>query len=73
MKTIKVTEDDGTVRIFNPIHITDVKLVISEYNKEWCIVLKLDDRSATYYTILHSSKEEAEKDFEHINECLESI
>ena len=39
MKTIKVTEKDGTVRIFNPIHITDAKLVVSEYNKEWCIVL----------------------------------
>ena len=63
MKTIKVTEKDGTVRIFNPIHITDVKLVVSEYNKEWCIVLNLNSVFRTApYTILHSSKEEAEID-----------
>ena len=74
MKTTKVTEKDGTVRIFNPIHITDVKLVISEYNKDWCIVLHLNSNyNGSIYTISHSSKEEAERDFEHINECLESI
>ncbi len=74
MKTIKVTEKDGTVRIFNPMHVTDVKLVVSEYNKEWCIVLNLNYKaSSSSYTILHSSKEEAERDFEYINECLESI
>ena len=74
MKTIKVTEKDGTVRIFNPMHVADVKLVVSEYNKEWCIVLNLNYKvSSSSYTILHSSKEEAERDFEYINECLESI
>ena len=72
MKTIKVTEKDGSVRIFNPIHITDAKLVVSEDNKEWCIVLNYKS-GALPYTILHSSKEEAEKDFEYIKECLESI
>ena len=74
METIKVTEKDGTVRIFNPIHITDVYLVTSEYNNEWCIVLHVNSNyNASTYTILHSSKEEAERELEHINECLESI
>ena len=73
MITIKITEKDGTVRIFNPIHITDAKLVVSEYNKDWCIVLNIDKPSTLPYTIPFRSKEEAEKEFEYINECLESI
>ena len=74
MKTIKVTEKDGTVRIFNPIHITDVKLVISEYGKDWCIVLHLNSNyNGSIYTIPFHSKEEAETEFDHINECLGSI
>ena len=73
MKTIRVTQRDGTVRIFNPIHITDAKLVISEYNKDWCIVLNIDKPSTLPYTIPFYSKEEAEREFEYINECLESI
>ena len=73
MKTIKVTQKDGTVRIFNPMHITDVKLVASEYNKDWCIILNLSKSSDSMYTILHSSREEAEREFEYIQECLESV
>lgn len=73
MITIKITEKDGTVRIFNPIHITDAKLVVSEYNKDWCIVLNIDKPSTLPYTIPFCSKEEAERKLEHINECLESI
>ena len=73
MKTIRVTQKDGTVRIFNPMHITDVKLVASEYNKDWCIILNLSKSSDSVYTILHSSREEAEREFEYIQECLESI
>ena len=73
MMTIKITEKDGTVRIFNPIHITDAKLVVSEYNKDWCIVLNIDKPSTLPYTIPFHSKEEAEREFEYINECLESI
>ena len=73
MKTIKVTQRDGTVRIFNPMHITDVKLVASEYNKDWCIILNLSKSSDSIYTILHTSREEAEREFEYIQECLESV
>ena len=73
MKTIKVTEKDGTVRIFNPMHITDAKLVSSEYNKDWCIVLNTSKQRTLPYTIPFHSKEEAEKEFEYINACLESI
>ena len=73
METIRVTEKDGTVRIFNPIHITGVYLVTSEYNKDWCIVLNTDKPNTSPYTIPFHSKEEAERDFEYINECLESI
>ena len=70
MKTIKVTEKDGTVRIFNPIHITDAKLVVSEYTREWCVKLSVSGHT---YTYLYGSKDEAEKFLNEINECLESI
>ena len=74
MKTIRVTQRDGTIRIFNPMHITDVKLVASEYNKDWCIILNLNSKSSdSIYTILHTSREEAEREFEYIQECLESV
>ena len=73
MKTIKVTDSDGIQRIFNPMYITDVKLVASEYNKDWCIILNLSKSSDSVYTILHTSREEAEREFEYIQECLESV
>ena len=73
MKTIKVAQKDGYVRILNPMYITDVKLVASEYNKDWCIILNLSKASDSMYTILHSSREEAEREFEYIQECLESV
>lgn len=70
MITIKITEKDGTVRIFNPMHVTDAKLLDSEYNREWCVTLSVSGRT---YTYLYGSKEEAEKFLNEINECLESI
>ena len=74
METIKVTKKDGTIRIFNPIHITDAKLVISEYGKDWCIFLHLNSNyNRSIYTIPFHSKEEAETELDHINECLKSI
>ena len=73
MKTIRVNKEDGSVRIFNPIHITSVYLVTSEYNKDWCIVLNTSKPNTSPYTIPFHSKEEAEKEFEYINACLESI
>ena len=73
MKTIRVNKEDGSVRIFNPIHITSVYLVTSEYNKDWCIVLNTSKPRTLPYTIPFHSKEEAERELEHINECLESI
>lgn len=74
MKTIRVNKEDGSVRIFNPIHITDVHLVTSKYNKDWCIVLHLDsNHNTSIYTFPFHSKKEAERELEYINECLESI
>lgn len=74
MKTIRVNKEDGSVRIFNPIHITSVYLVTSEYNKDWCIVLYENSKyNGSVCTIPFHSKEEAEKEFEYINACLESI
>ena len=70
METIKVTEKDGTVRIFNTMHVTDAKLLNSEYNREWCVTLSVSGHT---YTYLYGSKEEAEKFLNEINECLESI
>ena len=56
------------------MYITDVKLVASEYSKDWCIVLNLNSKSSdSTYTILHTSREEAEREFEYIQECLESV
>ena len=75
MKIFKVTETDGTQRIFNPMYISDAKLVASEYNKDWCVVISIDDKSVgdSTYTILFNSKEEAQKKFNELSECLESI
>lgn len=74
MKTIRVNKEDGSVRIFNPIHITSVYLVTSEYNKDWCIVLYENSKyNGSVCTIPFHSKEEAERELEYINECLESI
>ena len=70
MKTIKVTDHDGTKRIFTPMHVTDAKLLDSEYNRKWCVTLSVCGHT---YTYLCRSKDEAEKFLNEINECLESI
>lgn len=72
MKTIRHTEADGTIRIFNPMYITDVKLVASDYANAWCIVISFKDKK-TPYTITYASKDSALTGLEEINECLESI
>ena len=72
MKTFRHTEKNGTIRIFNPMFITDVKLTTSEYADAWCIVISFKDRS-TPYTINYTNKDNALAGLEEINECLESI
>ena len=78
MKTFRYTETDGTIRILNPMFITDVKFVQSEYSKdskEWCIVLSLNGHRLNDHTFIlpYKTKEEAEAFLNEINECLESI
>lgn len=72
MKTIRHTEADGTIRIFNPMYITDVKLTTSDYADVWCIVISFKDKQ-TPYTLIYSSKDKALASLEEINECLKSI
>lgn len=72
MKTIRYTETNGTIRIFNPMFITDVKLTTSEYANAWCIVISFKDKQ-TPYTITYTGKENALASLEEINKCLESI
>lgn len=72
MKTFRYTEADETIRIFNPMYITDVKLTTSEYADAWCIVISFKDKQLPY-TIIYASKDKALAGLEEINECLESI
>lgn len=72
MKTIRYTEKNGDIRIFNPMYITDVKLTTSEYADAWCIVISFKDKQPPY-TIIYASKDKALVTLEEINECLESI
>jgi hypothetical protein len=72
MKTFRYTEADETIRIFNPMFITDVKLTTSEYADAWCIVISFKDKQ-TPYTITFTSKDQAIDCLEEINKCLESI
>ena len=75
MKTIKLTDSDGIQRIYNPMYVTDVKLITNEYNKEWCVVLFINGHNRQDYSYIYpcKSKEEAESLLNKINDCLESI
>lgn len=73
MKLIHTKEKDNTERYFNPIHVKNVKVVKSEYNQQWCIVLNLDGVTETNYTILCISQEDLDKKLEEILEAMESI
>jgi hypothetical protein len=77
MKTIKITDREESVnnnlqvkRIINPMYVTNVKLVKSEYNNNYCVVINTTEKA---FTLLSNTQEEAIKIFDEINECLESI
>ena len=77
MKTINVKEKDGVEYIFNPRYVKSVKIVHSEYNNDWCIVLNLDRSNdsvaGSTYTILCNSEKERDEKMVEIREALESI
>ena len=60
MKPIKFIEDNGTVLVFNPMYITDVKAVPAEDNIKWCLVISLTNSGSdnSVYTKIFPSKEE---------------
>lgn len=76
MKTIRITDKEESInnfqvkRIINPMYVTNVKLVKSEYNNNYCVVINTTEKA---FTLLSNTQEEALKIFDEINECLESI
>jgi len=73
MKLIHIVDRDNTDRYINPMHVKTVKIVRSDYNQEWCIVLNLDGVNETKYTILCNSKENLNQKLKEVTEALESI
>ena len=73
MKTIKIIESDGTVRLFSPLYVKSAKMVHSSTNEDWCIVLNLDDQVEPVYTILCKNRAEMDRKFDMVKEALESI
>lgn len=73
MKPIKFIEKDGTVILFNPAHITDVKAVHSEYNKNWCIVINVNRGGGYAYTHteLYDTEIECKSALDKIEACFE--
>ena len=50
MKPIKFTENDGSQLLLNPAHITDVKVIYSDYHSNWCLVLNVNRGNGTVFT-----------------------
>lgn len=70
MRLINVT-DNGDTYIINPINIIEVKLVVSEYTKDYCIVIFLRDGNT--HTIKCLSEDERDTILADIKYALESI
>jgi hypothetical protein len=77
MKLIHTKETSGAEHYFNPMYIKSVKIVHSEYNQDWCIVLNLDGHKDntidSTYTILCETKEIRDKKLAEIIAAMESI
>lgn len=70
MKLIYVKESNGSEHYLNPIHVDDVKVVKSNVNKDWCIVIS---HNGVSNTILCKSEEERDQKLAEIKAAMESI
>lgn len=70
MKLIYVKETDESDHYINPIHVDEIKIVKSDFNQDWCIVITHNGISNT---ILCKSEEEKNQKFAEINAAMESI
>ena len=75
MKLIKCKEENGDIRMFNPHYVKEVRMVKSDYENDFCIVLLLDRQSSetSVYTMLFHNEEEATRKLNYVRECMESI
>ena len=72
MKTIRIVEEDGCMRVFNPMYVKDVRLVSpGENGLDWAVVLNFDDGGTVARPF--KSKDKAEVFFRYVDECLKSI
>ncbi len=72
MKTIKITEEDGCIRVFNPMYVKEIRLVSPDENGlDWAVVLNFADGGAVARPF--KSKDKAELFFRYANECIKSI
>lgn len=75
MKLIKCKEENGDIHMFNPHYVKEVRMVKSDYENDFCIVLLLDRQSSetSVYTMLFHNEEEATRKLNYVRECMESI
>lgn len=70
MKLIYVQGIDGNEHYINPIHVEEVKVVRSDYNQNWCIVLTC---KSNIHTILCNSDKMVNEKLAEVKEAMESI
>jgi len=72
MKPIKFVEDDGTVQLFNPRFVTEVKAVHSEDEQNWCLVLGISNGNgyAYTYTKVYATETECKNKLDKIETCM---
>ena len=72
MKVIEIIEDNGNIRSFSPLYVTDVKVVRSDLHKNWVIDIDLATPEKIY-TITCDSEADMKQKYQYVKECWESV
>ena len=72
MKVIEIIEADGTIRSFSPLYVTDVKVIHSDFHKNWVIDIDLATPEKIY-TILCDSEADMKQKYQYVKECWQSV
>ena len=72
MKTIRILDEDGCIRVFNPMHVKDIMMIPpGDDGLDYGVVLNFDNGSSVAKSF--NSKDKAEVFFKYADECMKSI
>ena len=72
METIRILEENGCTRVFNPIYVKDIGLIPPDANDiYWNVLLNFNDGGTVVRQF--PSRDKAEVFFRYVDKCVKSI